>query len=214
MHNLEHSLTQCPDHQIPAASTVTDEPLLHGATETRIAPELHMTSVQVCELASTPAMRENAQASVLAERNSAHCTMAEGELSKELGEEKADGDLIDWFSNLPPLIPPLSEPSATPISMSSPEWAEVPKFSPERAPVPKFSPERAPVSPSSPVFQFKWIVCYKRNKPILQATTFASFPSARLFRVPVGLGGAESAYVMTPLVSLLKWVLERTRLNP
>ncbi len=68
----------------PAA---TDEPSPHGATELRIAvePELQMMSVKVCELATTPALRENAMDGVSAERSSAHCTAAEGELSMECG---------------------------------------------------------------------------------------------------------------------------------
>ncbi len=64
----------------PAA---TDEPSANGATELRIAaePELFMTSDQVQEPATIPAMREKAVDSESAERSSAHCTMAEGELS-------------------------------------------------------------------------------------------------------------------------------------
>ncbi len=83
------------------------------------------------------------------ERSSAHCAVAKGELRMDLGEWKVEGDLIDLYTDLPPLLPPSSEPSVTPISMSRPERAPVPSLSQERAPVPEFSPERAPVSLSS-----------------------------------------------------------------
>ncbi|KAL0162810.1 hypothetical protein M9458_042206, partial [Cirrhinus mrigala] len=102
--------------------------------------------------------------------SSTHCNMAEGELSMELGKGKAEGDLIDWDSDLPPLLPPSLEPSVNPVPKSSPEWAAVltscperalvsmssperatiPEFIPKRAPVSLPSPERAPVSKSSP----------------------------------------------------------------
>ncbi|KAL0179982.1 hypothetical protein M9458_025424, partial [Cirrhinus mrigala] len=66
---------------------MTGEPLQQGATELRITaePELRVTSDQVQEPATTPATREKAVASEIAERSSAHCTMAEGELLMDLG---------------------------------------------------------------------------------------------------------------------------------
>ncbi len=49
----------------------------------------------------------------------------------DLGEWKAEGDLIDWDADLPPLLPPSSEPSATFIPEPNPAWFPVPESSPE-----------------------------------------------------------------------------------
>ncbi|KAL0177835.1 hypothetical protein M9458_026729, partial [Cirrhinus mrigala] len=118
---------------------VTNEPSPQGATELRIAvePELHVPSDQVSEPATTPAMREKVVASEIAEGSSVHCNMPEG-------------DLIDLYADLPPLLPPSSERSLTPVPTSSLAGAPISEFSPEKAPVPKLSPERAPVSKPSP----------------------------------------------------------------
>ncbi len=100
---------------------MTDKPLPRSATELRIAtePEPHGSSDQVGEPATTPATREKAVDSDNAERSSAPCTVAEGELIMDLGLCNSEG-----------------------------ERAPVPEFSPERAPVPPASPERASVSTS------------------------------------------------------------------
>ncbi len=76
--------------------------------------------------------------------------MAEGELNVDLGLLYLKGKCMDVYADLPPLLPPSSEPSVSPVSKSSRERAPVSKFSPERAPVSKYSPERSPVSTSSP----------------------------------------------------------------
>ncbi len=96
--------------------------------------------------------------------------MAEGELSMDLELWSSEGGFVDFYADLPLLLPPCLEPSVTPVSPSSPERAAVspsgpgraaiPKIGPERAsipelspawaPVPEFSPERASVSPSCP----------------------------------------------------------------
>ncbi len=83
--------------------------------------------------------------SEITESSSAHCTMAEGEPSMDLELWSSEGGFVDFYSDLPPLLPPCSEPSVTPILPSSPERAPIPKISPERAYVPKFGPERASV---------------------------------------------------------------------
>ncbi len=71
----------------------TDKPSSHGATVLRIAmePEPLMTSVKVREPATEPDTWENA-----AERSSAPCIVAEGELIIQLGLLDMEGDLIDW----------------------------------------------------------------------------------------------------------------------
>ncbi len=72
----------CPEYLL---LLLEHKPLQHGATELRIAVdlelELQMTSVKVREPATTPTLRENPTDGVNAERNSAPCTVAEGELS-------------------------------------------------------------------------------------------------------------------------------------
>ncbi|KAL0177499.1 hypothetical protein M9458_026393, partial [Cirrhinus mrigala] len=117
----------------PAA---VDEPLPHGVTEQRIAtdPGLHMMSVQVFEPATTPTTRENAEASVIAERSSAQCNMAEGEMVADLGLFEAEG-VFDWdlYADLPPLLLPSTELSETAMPELSPEWALLPELSPEEA---------------------------------------------------------------------------------
>ncbi len=127
----------------PAA---TDEPSHLGATELRIAaePELRVTSDRVREPATTPAMREKAMASEIAERSSTHCTLAEGELLMDLGEWKAEGYLIYLYADLPPLLPPLSEALCHSCPPSSPERALVPTSGPGRPQIPSLA-RRAPV---------------------------------------------------------------------
>ncbi len=72
----------------------TDEPSPHGATELTIAaePELQMTSVNVREPVTAPALRESATDGVSAERSSAPCTAAEGELSMARGLCQGKGE--------------------------------------------------------------------------------------------------------------------------
>ncbi|XP_016102610.1 interleukin-1 receptor accessory protein-like 1-B [Sinocyclocheilus grahami] len=113
-------------------TAATDKPLLHGVKELRIAaePKLFITSVQVREPAPTPAMREKAVASE---------TMAEDELLGDLGKWKAEGDLIDWYADLPPLLP-LSSQRVLPVPEISPERAPVSTSGSERDSVPEFSP--------------------------------------------------------------------------
>lgn len=81
-----------------------DKPLPHGATEQRIAtePKLQMMSVHVCELVTNGhSERENAEAIV--ERSFAHCNMAEGELSMDLGLLEAKGvSNMDLYTDLCP----------------------------------------------------------------------------------------------------------------
>ncbi|KAI2652932.1 Triple functional domain protein [Labeo rohita] len=116
--------TQRPTHHLPAAQSGCPSP--QGTTEPWIAAEpiLLMTSVQLHEPVTTPAPRENAKASDVLEGSSAHCNMAEGELVKELGEWKAEEDLIDLaslraqrLSNAHPLPP---APLPLPLSSVSP----------------------------------------------------------------------------------------------
>ncbi|KAI2647022.1 Transmembrane protease serine 9 [Labeo rohita] len=80
-----------------------------------------------------PLRRKYAEASVIAERSSAHCNMAEA-----------------LWADLPLLLPPLSEPSVTPVPMSSPEWTSVPMSCPERALVFTYCLEEAPVPEFNP----------------------------------------------------------------
>ncbi len=98
--------------------TADDELSSYGETLLRIAaePEPLMMSVKVCEPATTPPTREKAADSVSAERSSAPCTAAEGELSMARG-----------------------------LCHSKGGKAPDPELSPGRAPVPEFSPQRAPV---------------------------------------------------------------------
>ncbi len=141
-------LSPCCAEPKPAA---TDEPQ-HGATVLRITvePELLITSDQVREPATTPATRERAVESESAERSSAHCAMAEGDLNANLGLLDSEGGVLDVYVDLPPLLPPSSEPSVTPVSPSSPERDSVPKLRQGRAPVSPSSPERDSVPESSP----------------------------------------------------------------
>ncbi len=102
----------------------TDKPSLRSATELRIAtePEPHGSSDQVREPATTPATREKATDSVSAERSSAPCTAAEGELS--MARQLCH-----------------TEDERVPVPELSPEWAPIPELSPEKSPVPDFRPE-------------------------------------------------------------------------
>ncbi len=85
-----------------------------------------MTSDQVRELATTPAMRGRAVGS-----ESTESAMAEGELFEELGLWNPEGDLnSDLYADLPPLILPSSEPFFSPVSLSSPERHSVHESSP------------------------------------------------------------------------------------
>ncbi len=102
------------------------------------------------ELATAPAMREKAMDSASVERDSAHCTMGEGELIVDLGLWNVEGEFMDLYANLPPLLPPSLKPSVSPVPTSSPEWAAIPTSGPGRAPYPKSNPEMAPISLSSP----------------------------------------------------------------
>ncbi len=56
---------------------------------------LQVTSDQVREPATTPATREKAVDSEIVERSSAHCTMAEGELSVDLELWSSEGVFVD-----------------------------------------------------------------------------------------------------------------------
>ncbi|KAL0199709.1 hypothetical protein M9458_002896, partial [Cirrhinus mrigala] len=103
---------------------------------------------KVHEPATMPALRENTEASDIAKRSSTHCNQAQGELSKELGEWKAEEDLIDWFSELPPLLPPPLEPSVYTVFPSCPEKDCVPKRIPESPEALKFLPSHQLLPPS------------------------------------------------------------------
>lgn len=100
---------------------------------------------KVREPATMPAMRERAEYSESAERNSAHCTVVEVELNLDLGLLDLESEAVVVDTDLPPLFPHCSEPLVTPVSPSCPERDSVTKISPERALVPVFSPERTPV---------------------------------------------------------------------
>ncbi|KAK2907215.1 hypothetical protein Q8A67_006200 [Cirrhinus molitorella] len=82
-------------------------------------------------------------------RSSADCTMVEGELIADLGKGNAIVDLIDLNADQPPLLPPLPEPSVSPVLEFSPEMAPVSTSSPERDSVPMLSPKRVSVPESS-----------------------------------------------------------------
>ncbi len=105
-----------PTTDLEPEPSVNDEQSLHGATEPRIAEqELLMTSVKVREPATTSDSRERAMDGVSAERSSAPCTVAEGELRMARG-----------------------------LCHSKEERAPFPEFSPRRTPVPapgKYPPE-------------------------------------------------------------------------
>ncbi len=141
-----------PESTVDGETAVTDEPSPHGATELRIAaePELFMTSDQVREPATTPAKTEKAMDRETAERSSAHCTMGEGELIVDLEPWNSEGEIVDLYADLPPLLPPSSEPSVSSVPKSCTERASVPEFSSERAPVLELGPERAPVPEFGP----------------------------------------------------------------
>ncbi len=74
--------------------------------------------------------------------------MAEGELIVDLDLWNSEGEYVDVYADMPPLLPPSSEPFVSPGPMSSLERAAFPTSGPGRATDPKSSPERAPVSPS------------------------------------------------------------------
>ncbi|KAL0170752.1 hypothetical protein M9458_035348, partial [Cirrhinus mrigala] len=93
-----------------------------------------------------PATSENAEASVIAERSSAHCNMAEDELVVDLGLFEAER-VFDWdiYADLPPLLPPSSEFTETAMPKLSPEWAPLPMLSLEEAyKFPPFHPLMSP----------------------------------------------------------------------
>ncbi|KAL0157343.1 hypothetical protein M9458_048589, partial [Cirrhinus mrigala] len=67
-------------------------------------------------------------------RSSAHCNMAEGELVEDLGLLEAEGLFdIDMYADLPPLLPPSSEPTKTAMPELGPERALLPELSHEEA---------------------------------------------------------------------------------
>ncbi|KAL0176632.1 hypothetical protein M9458_028962, partial [Cirrhinus mrigala] len=81
-----------------------------------------------------------AEASGIVERSSTHCNMVEGELVVDLGLFEAEGVFDrDMYVDLPPVLPPSSEPTETAMT----------ELSPERAPLPKLSPEDAHKCPPS-----------------------------------------------------------------
>ncbi|KAL0164161.1 hypothetical protein M9458_039914, partial [Cirrhinus mrigala] len=93
----QHPAPSTPSSHMPEPTVdgepelaAVDEPSPHGTTEQQITAELelHMTSVQMCE----PPTRENAEASGIAKRSSAHCNLAEGELVEDLGLLEAEED--------------------------------------------------------------------------------------------------------------------------
>ncbi|KAL0157332.1 hypothetical protein M9458_048578, partial [Cirrhinus mrigala] len=87
-----------------------DEPLAHGVTEQWIVAEPEL------QPATMPVTRENAETSEIAERSSAHCNMAEGELFTYLGLLEAERVFnLNMYADLPPLLPPSLEPSVTAI---------------------------------------------------------------------------------------------------
>ncbi len=150
-----------------ARAPTTDKPSQHGATELRIATELEwfMTSDQVRELATMPTTRETAVDSESAERSSAHCTMAEGELIEDL-ELRVCGFICRpapsppsfvraFCQSCPHVKPreaaiPTSDPGKATVPESNPEMVPISTSSPEKDYVPELRPERASVTESSP----------------------------------------------------------------
>ncbi len=65
--------------------------------------------------------------------------MAEGELIVDLDLWNSEGEYVDVYADMPPLLPPSSEPFVSPGPMSSLERAAFPTSGPGRAPV---SPSR------------------------------------------------------------------------
>ncbi len=76
--------------------------------------------------------------------------LGEGELIVDLGLWNVEGEFMDLYANLPPLLPPSLKPSVSPVPTSSTERAAIPTSGPGRAPYPKSNPEMAPISLSSP----------------------------------------------------------------
>ncbi len=103
--------------------TATDEPLQHGAKELRIStePELQMTLVKLREPATMPALRENAMDGVSAERSSASCATAEGELKMARGLCHSEGENAPFLEFGPGrATDPKSSPPSSPESSLSP----------------------------------------------------------------------------------------------
>ncbi len=103
--------------------TTTDEPLQHGAKELRITTELElqMTLVKLREPATMPALRENAMDGVSAERSSASCAAAEGELKMAHGLSHSEGENTPFLEFGPGrATDPKSSPPSSPESSLSP----------------------------------------------------------------------------------------------
>ncbi len=99
----EHpALIQSPDHHFPAVQSQSP----HRVTELKIVAELQVTSDQVWEPATMPAMREQAVNSVIVERSSTRCTTAEGELLLDQGQCYSKEEVKDIDTGLPLLLPP------------------------------------------------------------------------------------------------------------
>ncbi len=78
------------------------------------------------------------------------CGATELRTAVELWNVEGDPN-SDLYADLPPLLPPSSEPSVSPVSLSSPVRNSVPELSQERAPVSLSSQERTPVGSCSKV---------------------------------------------------------------
>ncbi len=124
--------------------TAAGEPSPQGATKLRISvePELQITAVKVRELATTPALRENAKDSVSGESSSAPCTVAEVEPSMAHAPCKRPPEPA------PPERPPVPAPRKRPPEPAPPEHLPV------LAPIHEVSPgslEALKYTPSHPL---------------------------------------------------------------
>ncbi|KAL0181417.1 hypothetical protein M9458_023823, partial [Cirrhinus mrigala] len=127
-----------PTNDGESEPAVTVEPSAQGATELRTAaePELRVPSDQVREPATTPATRQKAMASEIAESSSTHCNMAECECFNGPGYKESRPNRLPSVTPVPTLAQKgllfLSQALRKTISKSNPKRDSIPKSCPER----------------------------------------------------------------------------------
>ncbi|KAL0168623.1 hypothetical protein M9458_036845, partial [Cirrhinus mrigala] len=142
--------------------SVTEEPSPKGATELRIALEPEpVTSDQVREPATMYARKEVTVERKGAKEGPAHCISAEGELRLDLGLFDLERDSIDLYGDvyedMPPLLPPSSELSAShEISACLDVPHTLPLLSPSIVPAASVP---TPLSPDSPAAYPQPTIC-------------------------------------------------------
>ncbi len=122
--------TQSPAHHLPAAqSSSPSPPLTKSPSSPQLSNHRHMERQSD---RATDRRGAGAASDLSPGVWAGYNTHFEGQCDHSvITERSAEEDLIDWYADTPPLLPPSSEPSVTPVPTSSPERAAVPTSCPE-----------------------------------------------------------------------------------